>query len=281
MPDRQKLNQLLATGAAQTGSDAAIGSRSSPGALWTPRKVDGPDVVVWEADGEVDGRVGYGAAIAARFRRQGLRVEVVPLVRRRPQGAELEAPRHVISGGSTAVTSGVGWLTDTRRHLDPVLDRALTGSIELTGICFGAQLLAAMLAGSGAVGPHPEGIQAGLVEAVDVEGEHHVVSSFHYHHIDPDRLTAAGGTVVMSSARTPVQAYVVGDGVQGVQFHPELTPSALASSLGYGHEVMARTGGSLSGSLASIATHGQRWDGELWRSIFAGPVRDRRLPSAV
>ena len=234
-----------------------------------PRSV--PDVLVWEADGTVDGRVGYGAAVAGRLRRHGWSTAVVPLNRRRPTAAELEAPRHVISGGETPATSDVEWLIDTRRFLGPVLERALAGGVELTGICFGSQLLAALLAGPEAVEQHPAGMQAGLIDAADTESDEiHAVSAFHYHRIDADRLVAAGAVITMATARTPVHAFRAGAGVRVVQFHPELDPEALEVVVRRHRSVIRRFGGSFQRSVDSIDARRHRWDDQLWTRYVSG-----------
>lgn len=232
-----------------------------------------PDVVVWEADGSVDGRVGYGRALAGRLGAAGWDVVTVPLTRRPPTEHELAAPAHVLSGGNTGVNDDVAWLDDARRCLATVLDRALAGATSVTGICFGSQLIARVLAGPAAVGPHPEGMQAGLVRVGVPDGPTaHVVSSFHYHRIDRSVVERAGIRVTLTSDRTSVQAFSAGAGVHGVQFHPELAPKALLRTLCRYRHVLERHGTTLTRSSASVHEHRRAWRDEVWHRYVHGAV---------
>ena len=240
-----------------------------------------PDVVVSEGDGTVDGTTGYGGPLATRRRAAGLVVEVVPLTQRRPNEAELAAPAHVVSGGTTGVGAGAAWLQATRDALGPVLDRALAGRSSIVGICFGAQLIARELAGPASVGVHPGGLQAGLVEVRDAvalagaEGSGEpagIVSSFHYHWIEPWPIEAAGGRILLESERTPVQAFEVGATVRGLQFHPELEPRQLRHALRVNRSVVERHLVSMGALNRSIAAAGRRWDTALWECLVLDPI---------
>lgn len=231
------------------------------------------DVVVWEASGSIDGSVGYGHHIAARLAASGLAVSVIPLAARLPDTVELEASVHVLSGGTTPVTARVGWLDAARRLLDGVLGRALVGQATVTGICFGAQLIADMLAGPGTVVCHPDGMQAGIVDAVDtVDGRIVPVASFHYHHIRHAPIDAAGGRVVLASATTPVQAFEFGDGVRGVQSHPELGPDELTAALVANRDVLERHGANVPEAVASIEAARVWWTDEVWERFVIEPA---------
>lgn len=228
-----------------------------------------PDVLVWEAAGRVVGRHGYGRAIARRLRAAGRTVVVVPLVERVPTATEVMARHHVVSGGETSVHADDAWLAAARRVLAPVIDRALSGRATVTGVCFGSQLLATMIAGARAVAPHPAGMQAGLVDAVDHRsGTSHVVSSFHYHHVDGAVIGRAGAEIVIGSASTPVQAFELG-GVRGVQFHPELAPGQLRRALAGHAAVVARYGACPERAAVAIAQRRSRWTTELWNRFVA------------
>ncbi len=248
-----------------------------------------PDVVVWEADGSVDDALGYGAPLATRLRAEGFRVEVVPLPRRAPTAAELAAPSHVISGGNTPVGADVDWLARTRSSLRPLLDAAMRGDVALTGICFGAQLLATELAGPAAVGVHPGGLQAGLVEVSDIDpatdgGPDRVagtVSSFHFHRIDRERLEQAGCRVLLESERTPVQAFDAGVAIRGIQFHPELEPRQLRQMLRTRRDVLDRHLVSMGAVNRSLVASGRRWDTALWESLVVDPIRARTATEAA
>lgn len=251
---------------------------------WVEReRARGPQVVVWEAEGLVDNRVGYGAAIAARLVADGFGVTTVPLTRRSPNALELAAPVHVLSGGNTGVDADVGWLADARVALAAVLERARAGEAVVTGICFGAQLIADVLAGGSAVWEHPAGIQVGLVEARDVAGAggdgggaggtgRHVVSSFHYHGVRRAAIEAVGGRVVIDSERTEVQAFEVGAGVRGVQFHPELTPRGMVATVRANAHTIGRFGGCPRRAGRSILVARGAWSDGLWARFVTGPA---------
>jgi GMP synthase-like glutamine amidotransferase len=225
-----------------------------------------PRVVVWEADGSPHGGVGYGHAITARLAAAGVSATTVPLWRRRPSAEELAAPFHVLSGGMTPATSRRRWVRSARRALEPVLVRALAGEAAVTGICFGAQLIVATLAGPSAVGPNPRGMEAGLAlvkppgTGPDAPGI--VVSELHYHHIEPAAVAALGGRIALSNDHTTVQAFTIGPTIVGLQFHPELDPAATRATVRAHRGLIRAHGGTPAASLASIDRWGDRWRAE-------------------
>ena len=119
-------------------------------------------VTVWEADGCPWRGAGYGSELARRLRACGFSVRTVPLQERPPTDDELAAQMHVISGGNSPATTTTGWVGAARSPLGELLERALSGSASVVGICFGAQLLAVSLAGPGAVRPTARGMEVGL-----------------------------------------------------------------------------------------------------------------------
>lgn len=241
---------------------------------------DGLDVVVWEADGRIGPATGYGGPIAQRLAAAGFVVAVVPLVERAPTAAELRAPAHVVSGGNTSVHDQVDWLLRASGHLSDVVDRALAGEASLTGICFGAQLIARLMFGADAVGPHRSGLQAGLVDVCDqVSGNTYTACSFHFHHVDRGSVERAGADVVCSSDATPVEVFEFAS-VRGVQFHPEWEPGDLAGALRSNRDVVDLHRLSLADIDSSIRERAADWDDHLWNRFVVDPVRsvtaDRR-----
>jgi GMP synthase (glutamine-hydrolysing) len=167
--------------------------------------------------------------------------------------------------------------------LRPLLDRAGAGEASVVGICFGAQLLAHLLAGPTAVRPHRGGMQAGLVEVSCGDGATHspesgggparqVVSSFHYQCVDRAALERAGAEILLSSSATPVQAFRFGGNVTGLQFHPELTPGMLRLTLRTHRTLVDATGTGWRRADRSIDARSHRWSGTLWNALVLGTL---------
>jgi GMP synthase-like glutamine amidotransferase len=265
-----------------------------------------PQVVVWEADGSPGSGRGYGHAVTTRLSAVGIASTIVPLTRRAPSPEEQAAPIHVLSGGTTAATSNRLWVRSARRALEPVLLRALAGEAVVTGICFGAQLIAATLAGPDAVGPNPRGMEAGLVlvhapgslpgmpgrrwwpsPLVPTAGSGAgrtaatVVSQIHYHHIDRSAVTALGGQVVLSNDHTAVQAFTIGPTITGVQFHPELDPPATRATIEAHRDLLRRHGMTPADVMPSIDRLGAAWRPDAFDRFITHPVRTSLTPLAA
>lgn len=242
--------------------------------------------MVWEADGSLPGG-GYGAVIAARLAAAGIAATVVPLTRRRPTADELAAPAHVLSGGVTPATSDRPWVHRARLDLEPILHRALAGRATVTGICFGAQLIAATLAGPRAVRPNPRGMEAGLVVVRPPArrrwapsdppgvgpGSRLVVAELHHHLVDPAAVVALGGDIVLSNDHTTVQAFALGPTILGLQFHPELDPATIRSVVqAHGHLIRSHRA-EPAAALASIDRLRRRWRARTFDDLVAQPAR--------
>jgi GMP synthase (glutamine-hydrolysing) len=258
-----------------------------------------PQIVVWEADGSPYGGLGQGQAITARLAAAGIAATTVPLTRRRPSPEELAAPVHVLSGGMTPATSCRPWVRSARSDLEAVLVRALAGEAAVTGICFGAQLIAATLAGPSAVRPNPRGLEAGLApvrpsgSGPDRPDHPHrptapgvpdigdaagfVVSQLHHHAIDPAAVAALGGEIVLSNDHTAVQAFTIGPTVVGLQFHPELDPATTRAMVQAQRHLIRAHGVVPAAVLASIDRLGDSWRAETFDRFVVQPA----LPSVA
>jgi len=249
-----------------------------------------PSVVVWEADGSLPGGQGYGSAITARLAAAGIVATSVPLTRRRPTPDELAAPAHVLSGGVTPSASHRPWVRRARLDLEPVLRRAMAGRATVTGICFGAQLIAATLAGPRAVRPNPRGMEAGLTLVRPPGGRRWaasdhpgvgpgvgpgsplVVAEFHHHLVDPAAVVALGGEIVLSNDHTTVQAFAIGPNILGVQFHPELDPATILAMVREHRHLIRSHGTEPSAAAASIDRLRDRWRAETFDDLVARPA---------
>jgi GMP synthase-like glutamine amidotransferase len=154
----------------------------------------------------------------------------------------------------------------------------LAGKASVTGICFGAQLLAHVIAGPEATGEHPDGMQAGLYELRAEQPD--AVSSFHYHRIRREVILAAGAEVTLDSDRTEVQAFRFGDNVRGVQFHPELSPTALWRTLRAYRDVLDRHGVGAAPVESSIRSRRASWSERPWFEFVERPAGDAQLSAA-
>ena len=259
---------------------AAVGS----GVERTPLDGRHPQVVVWEADGAPYGRRGYGDAITAGLTAAGIAATTVPLTRRRPTPDELAAPVHVLSGGATPATSRRRWVRSARLDLEPVLARALAGEATVTGICFGAQLIAATLAGPSAVGPNPRGLEVGLALVrppdSDPDAGGIVVSELHHHLVEPAAVAALGGEIVLSNDHTAVQAFTIGPTIVGLQFHPELDPAATRATVLAHRRLIRAHGVTPAAALASIDRLGDSWQAETFDRFVVQPTRRPAVPPA-
>jgi GMP synthase (glutamine-hydrolysing) len=248
-----------------------------------------PRVVLWEADGTPHRGRGYGDAIAARLAAAGIGVTTVPLTRRRPSPEELAAPVHVLSGGATPATSRRRWVRSARLDLEPVLVRALAGEATVTGICFGAQLIAATLAGPGAIGPNPQGMEVGLTlvrppaasDAPSIGAAAGIaVAEFHHHLIEPAAVAALDGEILLSNDHTAVQAFAIGPTIVGLQFHPELDPPATRATIRTHRDLIRAHGATPAAALASVDRLSDSWRAEIFDRFVVQPARRAAAPPA-
>jgi GMP synthase (glutamine-hydrolysing) len=129
----------------------------------------------------------------------------------------------VITGSHDMVTDRHHWSERTGAWIPSVIE----AGIPLLGICYGHQLIAHVM--GGIVGFNPLGSEFGTV---NVHLSEHSVrdplfSGFpltvrvHASHQQSVLSLPASATLLASSSKDPHQAYVIGDRVWGVQFHPE------------------------------------------------------------
>ncbi|MDP5184763.1 hypothetical protein QOZ88_19180 [Blastococcus sp. BMG 814] len=186
-----------------------------------------PEVVVWTLDGRPHEGIDYGTRLVERLAEAGLRVEQVVQDERPPTDAELAAPVHVLSGGTTLATSGVPWLTAVRAALERPLRLAAQGDALVIGVCLGSQLLAERLFGPGATAPSLNGLEVGLGRVFSSSPgwmSYAAVPQFHYYEILAESVARhPDAEVVLTGDHSAVQAFTVGGHVLAMQFHPELT----------------------------------------------------------
>ncbi|MBD3882847.1 glutamine amidotransferase [Phormidium tenue FACHB-886] len=140
-----------------------------------------------------------------------------------PLPATLDGHAGVVIFGGPMSANDDDTLPFIRTELDwiPI---ALNSGKPYLGVCLGAQLLARVLGAT--VAPHPQAlreigyvpIQPVLLPANPLEGLNHV---YHWHKEGFE--LPHGATLLATGQVFPNQAFVYGDTVYGVQFHPEIT----------------------------------------------------------
>ena len=137
-----------------------------------------------------------------------------------------ERPPRVVRGTRMMVVMGsldsvldpeVAWLDEEVRYLGQVIDRG----IPVLGVCFGAQLLAAILGGRVERAPVPE---AGFVEVSSADPSR--IPSGRWYAFHHDRIVPPCDSEVLATSTACVQAFRHGPHL-GVQFHPEVTADTL------------------------------------------------------
>lgn len=166
-----------------------------------------------------------------------------------PRGGEIPAGLDgadwlVVLGGEMNVheTGRHPWLVDEKR----AIEHAIGAGRTVLGICLGSQLLADVLGApvrrnrEREIGWFPvrmteEGARIPLFGAFPAEAE-----VLHWHGDTWD--LPAGAVRAMESGACPSQAFVYGDRVVGLQFHPEMTPETAAALAAEDAEVLAAGG---------------------------------------
>lgn len=162
--------------------------------------------------------------------------------------APLPAPRDVagvvITGSHSMVTDHEPWSECTAAWLRA----AVAQHTPVLGICYGHQLLAYALGGE--VGDNPRGTETGTVDvylteagAVDrLLGGLANPLRVHVSHQQTVRKLPIGARPLAWSDRDEHQAFVIGDNVWGVQFHPEFNAAAVRAYTEDDHEVLRAAG---------------------------------------
>jgi GMP synthase (glutamine-hydrolysing) len=159
---------------------------------------------------------------------------VVLEVRRPYQGDEL--PRSLAGTGGLLVLGGAMGADDIARHpwLTPTMDlivRAADSDVPTLGICLGHQLVVSALGGS--VAPNPRGREIGVrpVDWLPAATSDPLFTTAVtsqcvalYWNNDVVSRVPEDGQVLARAGTGEIQALRVGEGIWGVQFHPEVSP---------------------------------------------------------
>ena len=212
------------------------------------------ETIVWTADGSPATGLDYGTRLVEGLRRLGFTVRQMDLT----DPADLEVPEaglHVLTGGSTPVSTTDSWMPMGLQRVQQMIDQAHVGPTRLLGVCLGSQMIAHCLA-PGCVGPGAQ-MRAGLAPMVwrseaGLAGPT-VLPTFHYEQIVAQPLREAGAVIEAWNAQVPVLAYTHGPRIGATQLQPEFSGADLMSLIGTNR--------------ALIEQYGQPLE-EVWDSIY-------------
>ena len=148
----------------------------------------------------------------------------------------------VLTGGPASATDDVPWVKELLNTVRACRD----GAIPLLGICFGLQVVAQALGGQ--VAPNPEGWEIGLVElepiaagappspltganTAPLTGKAAPLRILEVHQDIASRLPP-GAVPLARSARTPFEAFTLGERILCLQGHPEMDNDAVLELIG-------------------------------------------------
>ncbi|MQA93161.1 MAG: type 1 glutamine amidotransferase [Streptosporangiales bacterium] len=144
---------------------------------------------------------------------------------------DLEHDGLIVLGGAMGATDDerAPWLPGARA----LLRQAVAAGVPTLGICLGAQLLAVACGGEvarGAAGPELGACPVTVAADGDaLLGGLSGTPRFVQWHFDVITVPPPGAVPLASSAMYPVQAFRLGDVAWGVQFHPEVTQTDMAT----------------------------------------------------
>jgi len=125
----------------------------------------------------------------------------------------------VLGSAAAADDDSLPWLAPERAYVT----RAVALGTPVLGICFGAQLLARVLGGTVGRAPRPE---RGFVRLTSADPD--ALADGEWMQFHDDAFTMPPGAELLAANEIGVQAFRHGRHL-GVQFHPEITPTAFAA----------------------------------------------------
>ena len=163
-------------------------------------------------------------------REKGYSLRTIALFDNEPLPSTKDFDGLIIMGGPMSIHDEdiYPWL----RAEKALIAAAIREGKKVLGICLGAQLIAAV---SGArVYPNPQK-EIGFWPVRWTEGTEEIVFNWHGETFD----LPAGAVLLASTTACVNQAFLLGDRVLGVQFHPEVTPEIVREMIAHeGHELV-------------------------------------------
>jgi GMP synthase-like glutamine amidotransferase len=190
------------------------------------------EVLILEADGQIDEVNGYGYPISQKLSSFGVNAEIVPVAENTAILSELPTRPLILSGGMTEVTANIDWIKDLKNFIAEIIKRNQESSDNpqpILGICFGAQIIAECYRKDSV--RFLEDPEFGSSRIVLEEIDHPIFKgfnnefdaySFHYNQIWSEDLRILSKHNHMGHEF--LQAFEVPEATAiGVQFHPEFT----------------------------------------------------------
>lgn len=154
-----------------------------------------------------------------------------------------DAPRsglHLIVGSEVAVSDTRPQMLAFREFIREAVADTRAGKGAVLGVCFGAQAIAAAIAGPRIVMTAERGIEVGASRVEDVAlGCERRVVQFHYEEISP-QILQRGADLEFTNAHSMIQGFSFGARVRGVQFHPEFDADDACRLVEYNAEITSR-----------------------------------------
>ncbi|SNS59432.1 GMP synthase - Glutamine amidotransferase [Geodermatophilus pulveris] len=182
------------------------------------------DTVVWQGSGSAWPLTSWDDALVRRLTALGRQPSVVPWGDPGAAHAGRSGVLHVFTGGLEPVSSGSPEMAARLDAVRAAVRTAERDGCSVVGVCLGAQMIAAVVAG---LVPRPVagGGEAGLTvvtgRAPDVPDL--TVATAHVAEVPEAFLSRPAVRHLWGNPVTTVQGFAVGARVVGVQFHPEFS----------------------------------------------------------
>jgi GMP synthase-like glutamine amidotransferase len=180
------------------------------------------EAVVWAGSGTAWAGTGWGEPLAGQLAALGWRVSLVPWGDPASEHRGRTDVLHVFSGGLEAVDSGTAAMAERLDAVRAALTASREGGAAVLGVCLGAQMLAAVGAGTGPL-PVASGGEAGVTTVRGHGVPDLTVPTAHVQEVPATVLTRTDVRLLWSNPVSTVQGFAIGARAVGVQFHPELT----------------------------------------------------------
>lgn len=161
----------------------------------------------------------------------------------------------VVTGSHDMVTDHLGWSEYTAKWLPGAVDRR----IPTLGICHGHQLLAHSLGGRVATNPPGSEIGTVAVRLDELAQDDLLLGGMggqirvHVFHRQPVLDLPPGARGLAESDLDRFQAFVVGDRLWGVQFHPEFDADIVVHYINHYPEILLREGADPDACMKQVA----------------------------